>query len=313
MDIKISVLGSINYDLVATASRLPKIGETVDGFGVKMYVGGKGANQAVQSALLGAQTYFIGCVGDDRYGSIVRDGIASKGVNVQHLTSLTDCDTGNATIYVDLQGDNMLVYSPGANQKISTTNIDNAKSVIENSDIFITQNEVNADAIKYGLTIAKKAGVRTVLNPAPAVEIADDVFKLVDYFTPNETESEAYTKIYRSDIPIDEWKRANAQWFLKKGVANVCITMGEKGAYFYNGKEELSMDAFCIKTVDTTAAGDAFNAGFAYGIAKGLSTKECVRMGSACGAIATQTTGAQNSLCDINKVMDFLEKHRSML
>lgn len=307
MSVTIAVLGSINYDIVAKAARLPHVGETVDGFGTDMYLGGKGTNQAVQAQLLGAKTYFIGCVGTDTQGESVRENLKSQGVDDTFLFTLPDARTGCCVIYVDTNGDNMLVYAAGANKAITREIVDSAKERIQEAKVFITQNEVNADMVAYGLSLARSLGVTTILNPAPAAPIPDDVFPLVDYITPNETESEAYTGILRTDMPLEAWARANAEWFLKKGVKKVCITMGDKGAYYYDGTQEIIKKAFRIKAVDTTAAGDAFNGGLAYGIANGWDIEKSMLLGSACGAMAAMTIGAQNSLRPMDQVLHYLQ------
>ncbi|MPW25231.1 ribokinase [Alkalibaculum sp. M08DMB] len=308
MSIRIFVLGSINYDIVAKSTTLPDVGETVEGFSVDMYVGGKGSNQAVQAAMLGAQTYFIGSTGSDQQGIVVREGLASKGVDIRYLNISPTHRTGCASIIVDFNGDNMLVYAPGANKTITKDIVDSAAQDIATAQVFITQNEINSDMVTYGLEIAKAAGIITILNPAPALPLDENIFKLVDYITPNETESEVYTGLLRKNMDIDNWKRKNAEWFLERGVKNVCITMGEKGSYFYNRKEEISLDAFQITPIDTTAAGDAFNGGFAYGIANKWSIRKCMKFGNACGALAAQTVGAQNSICPLDELTDFLNQ-----
>ncbi len=307
MGVTISVLGSINSDIVAKASRLPHVGETVDGLGTDMFLGGKGTNQAVQAQLLGAHTYFIGCVGADAQGESVRENLKGQGVDDTFLYTLPDRRTGCCVIYVDTNGDNMLVYDAGANKAITQEIVESAKERIKESSVFITQNEINTDMVAYGLSIAKSLGVTTILNPAPAVPMPDDVFPLADYITPNETESEAYTGILRANLPLMDWARANAKWFLNKGVKKVCITLGDKGAYYYDGAQEVFQKAFRIKAVDTTAAGDAFNGGLAYGIANGWEIEKSMLLGSACGAIAAMTIGAQNSLRPMDDILNYLK------
>ncbi|HWR23191.1 MAG TPA: ribokinase [Feifaniaceae bacterium] len=308
MSVTISVLGSINSDIVARASRLPHVGETVDGLGTDMYLGGKGTNQAVQAQLLGARTYFIGCVGADAQGESVRENLKGQGVDDTFLYTLPNRRTGCCVIYVDTtNGDNMLVYDAGANKAITREIVDSAKERIKDSSVFITQNEINADMVAYGLSAAKSLGVTTILNPAPAVPLPEDVFTLADYITPNETESEAYTGILRADLPLTQWARANAEWFLKKGVKNVCITLGDKGAYYYDGAREVMKKAFRIRAADTTAAGDAFNGGLAYGAANGWDIEKSMLLGSACGAMAAMTVGAQNSLRPMDDILHYLK------
>lgn len=310
MEKSIVILGSINYDIVASADHLPVVGETVSGSGVNMYVGGKGSNQATQASLAGANTHFIGLIGDDNQGKNVRAGIQENKVNDHFLETSSEYPTGCCTIYIDPKGDNMLVHSPGANHHITEAQIDRAASIIKNADIFITQNEINVDIQAYAFKMAHDAGVTTILNPAPALPASDkNLYAMIDYITPNETESELSTGLLRTDMPFNEWCRASAEWFMRQGVKNVCITLGEKGAYFYNGKEELTVPAFTIKAVDTTAAGDAFNGGFAFGLAESWPIEKCLQFGNACGAMAAMTKGAQNSIRPYKEVVKFLNEH----
>lgn len=306
MSVKIVIFGSVNRDYIARASRLPKVGETVEGFGLSQAVGGKGANQAVQAAQLNAETYFVGCVGSDENGAVLKRSLGEKGVIVDYLNELEGQETGNCSIYVDTNGDNMLVYYPGTNKMIAQQHIDNAAGVIKSADILITQNEINQDAVIYGLKLGKNAGVRTLLNPAPALPLPNEVFALADYITPNETESEVYTGLLRSDFPFDEWKKRNAEWFLLRGVKGVCITLGEKGAYYRDAHMEISVPAYEIEPVDTTAAGDSFNAAFAYGISFGWDMEKTLRFANACGALTSMGMGAQPSIPDIGAVEAFI-------
>lgn len=306
MAIKIVILGSINSDIVAAAERLPSKGETVHGFSVDMFVGGKGANQAVQTALLGTDTKMIAYVGADSQGESVSLSLKANNVDISHVTVSPEFRTGCASIIIDKNGDNMIVHAPGANHAITLKSIDDASAIIKSADVFITQYEINSDAVLYGLKLAHDAGVTTILNPAPAIELSDDLYAYVDYITPNETESEFYTKICRNGLPIEDWKAANAKWFIDRGVKNVCITLGEKGAYFANADQSVSVDAFKIKPVDTTAAGDSFNGGFAYGIANDWDIKKCITFANACGALSAMTLGAQNSIQPMSRVVEFL-------
>lgn len=308
MSKNIVVLGSINYDITASAERLPAKGETVVGFSVDMFGGGKGANQAVQAAQMGVPTAMIGQVGNDMQGGAVLEALKSKGIDCDRIHVSDTNRTGCASIYVDPNGDNMLVYAPGANRKITKEMIDAGKDVIADAAVFITQTEINLDAAMYGLKLAKEAGAITILNPAPAVSLPDEIFPLVDFITPNETESEAYTGILRSEMPIEEWKTKTAEWFFSRGVKNLCITMGEKGAFYANKDVALSVPAFSIKAVDTTAAGDSFHGGLAYGLANGYDIKTCLQLGSACGALSAMTLGAQNSIQPQERVLSFLKE-----
>ena len=309
MSKQIVILGSINYDITASAERLPARGETVAGSSVDMFGGGKGANQAVQSAQMGVPTAMIGQVGSDMQGKAVLEALKSKGIDCSRIHVSDTNRTGCASIYVDPNGDNMLVYAPGANHHITKEMIDNGKNLIDGAAVFITQTEINMDAMLSGLKLAHEAGAVTILNPAPATPLPDEVFPLVDFITPNETESEFYTGILRSEMPIEEWKEKTARWFMDKGVKNLCVTMGEKGAFYSNGKESISVPAFSITAVDTTAAGDSFHGGLAYGLANGYDIETCLKIGSACGALSAMTLGAQNSIQPEERVLAFLKEN----
>ena len=309
MSKQIVILGSINYDITASAERLPARGETVAGSSVDMFGGGKGANQAVQSAQMGVPTAMIGQVGNDMQGTAVLEALKSKGIDCSRIHVSDTSRTGCASIYVDPNGDNMLVYAPGANHHITKEMINNGRDLIDDAAVFITQTEINMDAMLYGLKLAHEAGAVTILNPAPAIPLPDEVFPLVDFITPNETESEFYTGILRSEMPIEEWKEKTARWFMDKGVKNLCVTMGEKGAFYSNGKESISVPAFSITAVDTTAAGDSFHGGLAYGLANGYDIETCLKIGSACGSLSAMTLGAHNSIQPEERVLAFLKEN----
>ncbi len=301
----IVILGSINIDITASAERLPVKGETVLGDSVNMSPGGKGANQAVQCAQLGIPTILIGQVGNDFQGSNALSSLREKNVDCSHIAiSETEC-TGCAAINIDKNGDNTLVYVPGTNRRISRDLVDLNRTAIQNAGVFITQTEINLDALVYGLEFAHSAGVITILNPAPAIPLPSEVLTQVDYITPNKTESEAYTGI-RSEVSIKEWKTRNAAWFLDRGVKNVCITMGEKGAFYSNGSESFDVPAFSITPVDTTATGDSFHGGFAYGLLKNYPIELCMKIGCACGALTSMSAGAQNSIQNAEHIFRFL-------
>ena len=251
----------------------------------------------------------IGQVGNDMQGTAVLEALKSKGIDCSRIHVSDTNRTGCASIYVDPNGDNMLVYAPGANHHITKEMIDNGRDLIDDAAVFITQTEINMDAMLYGLKLAHEAGAVTILNPAPAIPLPDEVFPLVDFITPNETESEFYTGILCSEMPIEEWKEKTARWFMDKGVKNLCVTMGEKGAFYSNGKESISVPAFSITAVDTTAAGDSFHGGLAYGLANGYDIETCLKIGSACGALSAMTLGAQNSIQPEERVLAFLKEN----
>jgi ribokinase len=307
MNTNIVVFGSINYDIVAAAERLPAKGETVSGFGFETYTGGKGANQSVQAALLGMETMFIGMVGNDEQGRNVLAGLKAKGVDVSAV-SVAEGPTGCALITVAPDGSNTLVHTPGANRKIGPETAEKYRKSIENAAILITQTEITLAAMKKALQIAHDAGVTTLLNPAPAVPLDDDIFPLLDYIVPNETESAQYTGIKSAGMDAEAWRTANARWFLERGVKNVCITLGADGAYWTNGASEYHAAPFPVKALDTTAAGDSFIGGLSCGIAHKWPVEKTLALANACGAVATTTKGAQNSIGDLPAIKSFLTR-----
>ncbi|MDR0451991.1 MAG: PfkB family carbohydrate kinase, partial [Treponema sp.] len=182
----IVILGSINYDIVTAVERLPLKGETVRSYGFDIFTGGKGANQAVQVALLGMESVFIGQVGGDLQGKDVLAGLGAKGVDASFAGVSPGERTGCALITVAPDGSNTLAHAAGANQRLPQSLVDRASARIGEAEVFITQNEINLDALLYGVALARKAGVRTLLNPAPAVPLPEELFAMLDYIAPNE-------------------------------------------------------------------------------------------------------------------------------
>lgn len=292
----ITVFGSINLDCVAWADQLPKTGQSIVGYAFSMHAGGKGANQAAQAARMGADVYLIGSIGSDVSGRVLRDSLENCGVMLDYISVNHEMASGACVIQVDACGNNALISAPLCNAAITIKQIDEALEVIKRSGVFITQLETNLEAVEYSLKMAKKYGVVTVLNPAPAHELPPDLFQYIDYFTPNETETEFYTGILRNQYDIEEWKKRSAACLIQKGVRNVVITMGDKGAYFASENKELWIDAYKVDAVDSTAAGDAFNAAFACGLNTALPIEECLKLGCKAGAYAAAHKGAIDSL-----------------
>jgi ribokinase len=299
----ITVHGSINLDCVAWGDRLPAKGQSIFGYAFSMHAGGKGANQAVQAARMGAEVYLIGSVGADTGGRVLMDSLKCCGVKLDYVSINHEMASGACVIHVDSSGNNALISAPLCNAAITANQIDEAMETIKNSGVFITQLETNFEVVEYGLKTAKRHGVITVLNPAPAHELDPGLYQYIDYFTPNETEAEFYTGILRSQYDMDEWKKRTAGCLLQKGIRNVVITMGDKGAYYACGNREIWVDAYRVDAVDSTAAGDAFNAAFSYGLNGGLPVEECLRLGCRAGAYAAAHKGAIDSLGTKDEIM----------
>lgn len=299
----ITVLGSINLDCVAWGDQLPKMGQSIVGYAFSMHAGGKGANQAVQAARMGADVYLIGSIGSDTGGRVLMDSLKNCGVKLDYISINHEMASGACVIHVDSRGNNALISAPLCNTAITAKQVDDAGEAIKNSGVFLTQLETNLEVVDYGLKLAKKHGVTTVLNPAPAQELPPDLYRYIDYFTPNETETEFYTGILRSEYNIDEWKTRTAGRLIQKGIRNVVITMGEKGAFFASKDRQIWVDAYRVEAVDSTAAGDAFNAAFSYGLNTAMPIEECIRLGCRAGAYAAAHKGAIDSLGTREEIM----------
>ncbi len=295
---RITVIGDLLYDCFIWTDRLPRVGETVTGYKSGFFASGKGGNQAVQAARLGADVYMIGKVGCDERGKILLDMLRENGVHTDFVFEDPAESTGTDCVLVDRQGHNAIVVAPLANCKITVEEIRSARELIASSDILLSQLQINEEAITEALSIAHAAGVTTVLNPAPAREIPDAYYDLADYITPNETEAEFFTGCYQAEHSFEEWKALTIDAYRKKGARNVIITLGAEGALCASKQETFCVPAFPIKVVDTTAAGDSFNAAFCVGLAAGMSVAEAIRMGCAAGGLTASKEGSVPSLPD---------------
>ena len=307
---KIAILGSLNYDCVIYGKSLPHKGETVIGNSSGFFFGGKGANQAVQAARLGADVHFIGKVGKDDVGSKMIASLKKEGITTTHITVDDSTTSGTCAIFVDENGDNALMVAPNANLRVTKDDIDAAMSVIRKCDIFIAQLEVSIEAIEYAIMQAYKAGVTVILNPAPANKISADVFQFVDFLTPNETEAQFYADILPDAADKGTCIRA-AEKLLSFGVEKVIITLGAAGSFYADNENHFLVKAFKVDAVDATAAGDAFNAGVAYKLGQGVNIKEAIVFGNAVGAVAASKKGAQSSLAKLDHIEMFIEKNKN--
>ena len=288
----IIVVGSINTDIVVRAPRHPHPGETLIGSGVAEYPGGKGANQAVAAARAGGQVRMIGRVGGDDRGTQLRNGLAADDVDVTHVGTCKHDPTGLAMITVDDAGENTIIVVSGANHKIRSVHVDDAvgAGVFSGGSVLLAQLECPLEVVTNSLRAARAAGLRTVLNAAPAQRLDDDVLSSVDVLIVNEHELAIVTGC--AD-PGDAMRAA------QRLVPTVVLTLGAKGSMFVDaatGDSPVAVNAFAVVAVDTTAAGDAFCGAFVVGLAANLSTEEAVRRGNAAGALAATKAGAQPSL-----------------
>jgi len=291
----ITILGIFVVDLAFETERLPAWGETMLGSTFRMGPGGKGSNQAIGAARLGGRVSFLSRVGRDTFGEMAFKTYAEEGVETEFLIADAECATGAAAILIEEgKGENAIVVAPGAASALRTEDVDRAAARIAESAVFMTQLEVPVPVVKYGLRLARERGVRTVLNPAPACKLEDAVFALCDYVTPNESEAAALTGL--SVASVSEAERAAGE-LLRRGARNVVVTLGAQGALVRNSEMTEHVPAYNAGPVlDTTGAGDAFNAGLAVGLSEGMELVRAVRFGCAVGAISVTRPGTAPSM-----------------
>jgi len=288
MTAKIVVVGSFNADLVAYLQRMPRPGETVPGDRFATSAGGKGSNQAVAAARLGADVTFIGRVGKDVFANLAYEIWDAEGVNRDFVSTDDEYATGVAPILVDSSGENMIVVVLGANSRLTAADIDAARERIAAADVLVTQLEINLDMAGYALETAKQLGVATILNPAPAAAIPQSLIDLADYLTPNETELETLSGS-AGDFA------AAARTLLTRADQQAVVTLGAQGAQIVSGSESVAIPTFFVDVVDTTGAGDAFNAGLAVALAEGKALAQAVRFANAAAALSVTKPGAAPS------------------
>ena len=292
----ISILGIFVADLAFFAEKIPNKGETIIG---KKYIigpGGKGSNQAVAAAKAGIKTHFISKIGDDQFGAMAKKIYEESGVDYSNVFISKEHATGAAGILVDEKsGANSINVVPGAAGELTINDIDKAADIIKNSSIFLTQLEVPKEIVFHSIKTANQYSVKTILNPAPAAPIDREIFSMIDYFTPNETEASYY--VNHPIETLDDAKQASKK-ILDMGVKNVIITLGEKGAYFENEQENFSVSIANLSKpiLDTTGAGDAFNAGLAVALAERKNIKESLIFASAAAGLSTTKLGTANSM-----------------
>ena len=302
MPANVVVIGSLNMDLVTRAPRLPVGGETLIGHSFATVSGGKGANQAVAAARLGAQVAMVGCVGNDDYGVQLRDALLAEQIDCQAVSSV-DGSSGVALIVVDDNSQNAIVIVAGANGAMTPAVIDRFDAVLQAADVIICQLEIPDATVGYALKRARALGKIVILNPAPASRpLPADWFAAIDYLIPNESEAAAL-----SGMPVDSLQTAEsaATRLIAMGAGKVIVTLGAQGSLFANGQGFEHFPAPKVQAVDTTAAGDTFVGGFAAALANGQSEASAIRYGQIAAALSVTRAGAQPSIPTMSDVQAF--------
>ncbi len=293
MTARVVVVGSLNMDLVIRSARIPQPGETILGGEFHCVPGGKGANQAVGAARLGAAVSMVGRVGNDAFGEQLLENLAADGIDHTFVLRDASSATGVALIVVDDVGQNSIVVASGANMTLSPSDVDAAADTLAAGDVLLLQLESPLESVIRAAQLAHTRGVTIILNPAPARPLAERLLSLVDVLVPNESETAILT-----GMPVgSQAEAAAASVALRRaGVGTVILTLGERGALLADDEGSRVHAAFGVEPVDTTAAGDAFVAGLAVALAEGRTRDEAVQWANAAGALATTRLGAQPSL-----------------
>lgn len=302
----IVVVGSLNMDLVVRIPQIPRPGETLLGGIFKTFPGGKGANQAVAAARLGAQVTMIGCVGGDAFGKEMRNTLITEGIDTTHILVQEESATGVALIQVDEKGQNSIAVASGANFQLTSAGVEKAMQSIGSFDVLVMPLETPLETIYTASKIASLRGAKVLLNPAPAQVLDQGLLELVDVLLPNEHEVALMVGLPPLQSAADV--RIAAEKLLSRGARNLLVTMGGQGAILFDGKTELNIPAYPIQAVDTTAAGDCFVGALAVGISEGKSIAASAEFASAAAAISVTRNGAQPSLPHREEVEQFIRE-----
>ncbi|TAM25443.1 MAG: ribokinase [Rhodanobacter sp.] len=281
---RIVVVGSINMDLVTVATRFPAPGETLLGERFLTVHGGKGANQAVAAARLGAEVSLVGALGDDAFGAQMHEGLRDEGVDVSHVMRLDDCASGTASISV-ADGENQIVVVPAANARVTPAHVEAARELIAHADAVLVQMEIPLDAVEATLRLGHRLGVPVILNPAPAQKLPVDWLKLARYVTPNQLE---LATLLGAD-PAEDFRQ-----LMQRAPSPVVLTRGAEGAWYREQGEPAHQSSFKVEVIDSTGAGDTFNAALAVFLHEGLP--EAVRKACAAAALSVSKLGAQGGM-----------------
>jgi ribokinase len=304
---RIAVVGSYATGLTMRVDRIPGAGETLLGRGYRVDFGGKGSNQAVGCARLGTRVDFVASIGNDSFGEMALSLYRDEGIDVAHVTRSDEVPTGVGFIVVEAKsGQNCIVLDPGANELLTAEDVSASANALKSAAVVLTQLEIPAEAAEAALTIGRTAGAVTILNPAPVRPLTASLLRMVDVLTPNETEAKVLAD-RAPDASIDP--ETVAYELIARGVKQVVMTLGEKGALLIGSSECQRFPAVRVRAVDTTGAGDAFNAGLATALAHGTSLEEAVQFAVIVGAMAVTKDGVIPALPRRSEVLEFCGQH----
>ncbi|MED2182731.1 MULTISPECIES: ribokinase [Bacillus] len=289
----IAVVGSISMDLVAVSKKRPKAGETVIGEAFHTIPGGKGANQAVAAARLGANVAMVGAVGNDNYGTVVRNNLENERVFIDYVVPVTDTATGIAHIVL-AEEDNSIVVVQGANALVNESVVDRSKDLLIKADMVVLQLEIPLETVKYVLAICEEHNIPVMLNPAPAQVLSEDILEKATYITPNEHECRIVLDDFTS--PIED--------LLAKYPNKLLMTEGSKGVRFHNGTEIVHVPSIAVDVVDTTGAGDTFNGALAVALSEGETLQKAIRFANIAGGLSVTRLGAQGGMPTRDRVRE---------
>lgn len=281
----IAVVGSISMDLVAVSKKRPKAGETVIGEAFHTIPGGKGANQAVAAARLGANVAMVGAVGNDDYGTVVRKNLENERIFIDYVVPVTDRTTGIAHIVL-AEEDNSIVVVQGANALVNKSVVDRSKDLLVKADMVVLQLEIPLETVKYVLAICEEHNIPVMLNPAPAQVLSEEILEKATYITPNEHECRIVLDDFKS--PIED--------LLAKYPNKLLMTEGSNGVRFHNGTEIVHVPSIAVDVVDTTGAGDTFNGALAVALSEGETLQKAIRFANIAGGLSVTKLGAQGGM-----------------
>lgn len=300
----IVVVGSVNVDIFLKVPRMPQIGETILGDKFYWHIGGKGANQAVGAARLGAPVYFVGKVGNDPFQQRILDQLKGEGVNTKFVVHDEEDPSGMAVILVDENGRNCITVIGGANRNLLKKNVEEAKEIIQKADILLLQLEIPLKTVEYTLRLARESGICTILNPAPANILNPEILSNTEILVPNRDEAEKLTNIKITSL--QEAKEAGAL-LLGKGVKAMVLTLGEEGAILVTKEKIRYFCGISVKPLDTTGAGDSFIAALATAFTRSRNLEEAVRYANYAASLSVTRLGAQASLPYREEVVKFMD------